>query len=241
MPRIPGLLERIQQPLYDTLDIIPSKREYLFFQEPYSCDSLLTSDALDFDALSDAAESDAQCPLCKDILINKFETVSASMVAAIYRCDACSTFYHRSCTYEMRGCATMGCKKKGMKVASLKAKPKTIFQTNMESAGSIPYPKSFEIHGFDISFDKTADQFEVDLFKEYSLFQFIHRNKEILTLPLVTLEKTAVHGIHPLAEPIDLIPQTNFLCKVSFFGPKTINSTFHMRCTLHGFFRREVH
>lgn len=34
MPRVTGLLERIQQPLYDTLTITPEKNHYQFFEVP---------------------------------------------------------------------------------------------------------------------------------------------------------------------------------------------------------------
>lgn len=240
MPRIPGLLERIQQPLYDTLTISPKETYWKFFQEPLST-SIRTS-IFETSFLDGKKDPTQQCPLCREIVFG-FNNITPGFLNSLHKCNSCQTVYHKSCVREMSGCSTLGCSRKGVRLADHQVKTKTLVDTNMDQSGSLPYPKNFEIHSISLHFDKTVDRYDLDLFKEYSSYKLFIGTKTYLDMPVSVLDdlQNGHYFGYTLAEPIDLIPQQNFYTSLTYEGPKKADATFRVRNVLQGFFKREVH
>ena len=240
MPRIPGLLERIQQPLYDTQIIRPKETHWNFFQEPLSSSKRVSV----FEVPIDAFSPELVCSLCKENVFGS-DKPTPGLLNSLHNCTGCSTIYHKSCMREMSGCATLGCTQEGLTLKDLQdTRIKTLVDTNMDQGGSLPYPKNFEIHSISLHFDKTVDKYELDTFKEYSFFKLFIGTKDYLNIPVAVLDELQTTGMHygySLAEPIDIIPQMNFRTEITYRGPKKRDTTFRLRNVLQGFFKREVH
>jgi hypothetical protein len=240
MPRIPGLLERIQQPLYDTLIVKPGTNHYKFFQEPLST-SARTS-VFESSFLDDQKDPTLKCSLCKEVVFG-FENITPGFLNSLHRCNGCRTVYHKSCFREMFGCATMGCSQKGKKLSDTQPKVKTLVDTNMDVGGTLPYPKNFEIHAISLHFDKTVDKYELEAFKEYSSYKLYIGTKTYLDMPVAVLDdlQNGNYYGYSLADPIDLIPMMHFCASLTYEGSKKSDATFRVRNVLQGFFKREVH
>lgn len=240
MPRIPGLLERIQQPLYDTVIIQPTETHWTFFQNSLpSRNKLSVLDA----SSSIHFQPELKCSLCKDDIFG-CNSPTPGFLSTLHNCSGCSTIYHKSCMREMSGCAVIGCSFEGLPIDTKKADPKTLVDTNMEQAGSLPYPKNFEIHTISLHFDKTVDKYDIDSFKEYSSYKLFIGTKTYLDLPVSVIDDLQGSGRnmgYVLAEPIDLLPQQNFYASITYEGDKKSDVTFRVRNVLQGFFKREVH
>jgi hypothetical protein len=239
MPRIPGLLERIQQPIYDQVTIKPGIHEYQFFQEPYDTGKSLP----DVKTLNEVLITRPDCPLCREPIVSPSnKTVSASMFAAIYKCVECSTWYHRNCGTEMSGCGTLGCEKKGYAFPSPAIKSrKTLHETNMECPGYIPDRKFYEVHSFSLLYEKTADRMDIDSFMENTLFAFDINYQNKFTAPLTVIENQSIRfGAVVLAEPFDLVSGVPFIATLRTNKMVKINTPFTVRCFIDGFYKREV-
>ena len=244
MPRIPGLLERIQQPLYDTITITPGETQFRLFEDPLANSVSSKTTTI---SEKDLTISGLTCPLCRDELLQGITTVTTALRRSMFQCQSCSTIYHRGCAREMGGCSTIGCSQKGKtipEITPMSTKFKTMAHTNMTLSQCLPFPKNFEVHAIGLHYDRAINPYELDTFKSESWMNFFVGTKSYLELPLDVFEDIAAaknFNSYVFAEPIDLIPMQNFYIDLIYEGEKPLDTAFKLKCSLQGFFKREVH
>ena len=122
-------------------------------------------------------------------------------------------------------------------------RPKTLTDTNMTHGNHLPYPKTFEIYSVGLHYDKTANDYELEAFKEHASFQLRVSSKVILDLPLAILEdlsKCKNMGCYQFAEVVTLSSNDTFHATITYNGPKKSTISFRVRCVMQGFFLRQI-
>lgn len=130
---------------------------------------------------------------------------------------------------------------------------KDFSDTNMDVAGSLPYPKHFRMTGISLIPDPTANMEEFKALMEGSwcriilgTFSYFEKPAHLVagiqdsTSPQFAFKLSGPIGCHEeFAQPEELIPQRNFWAELVMEKPVTLTQELGILCVLWGSFIRE--
>lgn len=148
---------------------------------------------------------------------------------------------------------------------------KTVTETNMAAAGQLPYPTNFEIHGFSVKSEYTANPEQVKKFADGASFRFFIGTKDYLVVPLnlvLDLSESSLENLKLSDDETNLdVELVNLLLKkrtnqpmfqlpkdaiidlipllnfkaTIYSLPNRITENFKLTTVLYGYYKRALH